>query len=98
MQYVATISSVGQITIPSKLRTFLGVKPGDRIVIDTANDTATISRKRDIREVLTEADAKRPIETIAAIERNRGKTAAELKAAWAASPEGRARLKEEYGA
>jgi bifunctional DNA-binding transcriptional regulator/antitoxin component of YhaV-PrlF toxin-antitoxin module len=98
MQYIATISSAGQITIPVKLRKFLGVDCGDVITINTTNETATIARKKDIREVLADLDKKQTTAVKAAIKQNKGKTASELKNEWFDSPEGQKYLGEKYDA
>ena len=43
-----TISSVGQITLPKKLRELLGVKNGDKIAIDADETSKTVTFKRQM--------------------------------------------------
>lgn len=38
MQALAKVTSKGQITIPQKVRTFLGLRPGDSVVFESGED------------------------------------------------------------
>lgn len=53
-----TISSVGQITLPKKLRELLGVKNGDEIVVDVneSSKSITIKPRKTVAEVLAIID------------------------------------------
>ena len=42
------LSSQNQITIPSKIRTALGLKPGDTIVFIEENDKVTLKNLKDL--------------------------------------------------
>jgi AbrB family looped-hinge helix DNA binding protein len=44
----ATITSKGQITVPVDIRRLLGVRPGDRLVFETAGEAVSV---RPIRAV-----------------------------------------------
>jgi len=48
---VATVSSKGQITLPARLRQKLGIKPNDKVMIETSRDTLVIKRIRDFFEL-----------------------------------------------
>lgn len=45
-----TVSSKGQITLPVEIRRKLGIKPHDRITVESIGDTAVIRRVRDFFE------------------------------------------------
>lgn len=51
---VKTISSKGQITIPKTLRQRLGIRPGDRVMIDVQGEWITI---RPLRRTLVQQTA-----------------------------------------
>ena len=42
----ATITSKGQITVPRDIRRLLGVRPGDRLVFETAGEDITVRPSR----------------------------------------------------
>lgn len=42
--YVAKLTAKGQTTIPSKVRKFLGLTPGDSILFALEEDTVTLKR------------------------------------------------------
>lgn len=44
---VSTVSSKGQITLPSKLRKKLGIEPKDRVLVESTGDAITIKRIAD---------------------------------------------------
>ena len=96
---ILTITKSGQITLPKAFRDFLGVKPGDQIVIsrNIADESISIERLMSAQEILAKMDARRTPEELAAIEKNRGKTAREMTYEWMDSPEGKAYFKEKYG-
>jgi AbrB family looped-hinge helix DNA binding protein len=97
-----TISPQGQISIPARIRELLDLKPKDilTININPSNQSLTLARQKTLREQLAELDALRLAtetpESRAAYERNRGKTANELRAEWGNSPEGQKHYQEKY--
>jgi antitoxin PrlF len=46
MAYFATVTSKGQMTLPAKLRTELGIKTGDRVELTAEQDGSVRLRKR----------------------------------------------------
>lgn len=48
---VSKISAKGQITLPSRLRRKLGIRPHDRVVIESVDDAIVIRRMVDIFEL-----------------------------------------------
>ncbi len=80
MMPVATISSKGQITLPSRLRKKLGIRPHDAVVIEATADAIVIRRPRDFFELkgflgnaLPEAEERQGLLRAAAA-RSRGKS------------------------
>lgn len=55
---ILTISSVGQITIPKKIRELLGVKNGDKLAfdIDEKSKTVTFKRQKTHEEIFAELE------------------------------------------
>lgn len=45
---ITTISTKGQITLPVRFRRKLGLKPGDRVVMDESDDQLIIRKPLDI--------------------------------------------------
>jgi AbrB family looped-hinge helix DNA binding protein len=48
---VSTVSQKGQITLPARMRKKLGMRPHDRIVIETVDDAIVIRRASDFLEL-----------------------------------------------
>lgn len=48
---ISTISSKGQITLPARIRRKLGLKPHDRVVIESTDDAIIIKRAADFFEL-----------------------------------------------
>ena len=48
---IATLSAKGQITLPARLRKSLGMRPHDRLVVETAGDAIVIRRTADFFEL-----------------------------------------------
>lgn len=46
MSYLATVTSKGQMTLPAKLRSELGINPGDRVELTLTGDGTVRLRKR----------------------------------------------------
>ena len=46
MSYLATVTSKGQMTLPAKLRSELGINPGDRVELTLTGDGAVRLRTR----------------------------------------------------
>lgn len=53
-----TISSVGQITLPKKIRDLLGVKNGEKVAVDVNEGTKSVTFKRQMthEEVFAELE------------------------------------------
>lgn len=99
MEYVLPVNAHGQITLPKAIRQLFNIEPGETEVRITATDekTALVQRAETIEEVLADLDAKKSPAVRAAIERNRDKTAAELRDEYASSEAGQAYYREKYG-
>jgi AbrB family looped-hinge helix DNA binding protein len=48
---LVTVSSKGQITLPVALRRRIGLKPNDKVVIESAGDSIVIRRVRSFLEL-----------------------------------------------
>ena len=48
---IATVSRKGQVTLPARMRRKLGIKPQDRVVIETHEDAILIKRAKDLFEL-----------------------------------------------
>ena len=48
---IATISSKGQITLPSEIRKELGIKPNDRVTIQSSGSAVIIRRVPNLLEL-----------------------------------------------
>ncbi|MFH1092248.1 MAG: AbrB/MazE/SpoVT family DNA-binding domain-containing protein [Pseudomonadota bacterium] len=48
---ISTISAKGQITLPAHIRKKLGLKPNDRVLLETMNDAIVIRRAADFFEL-----------------------------------------------
>lgn len=51
MKYTSTITSKGTITLPAVYRRKLGLKQGQKIDIDLKNETLTITKASDIKDI-----------------------------------------------
>lgn len=53
-----TVSSVGQITLPRKLRKLLGIEKGSKVDVEISEDkkTITLRRQKTFEEVMAELD------------------------------------------
>ena len=93
-----TLSSQGQISIPVSMRELLGLKAKDRLEVsfDRFSGRLTIARQETLEEALARINSDLPSETRAAIKKNAGKTASQLRYEYMTSPEGRAAIKEKY--
>ena len=103
MGYLATISSVGQITLPKEAREKLGVAPGDKVYLDLEEGRLVIEKRKDFSETLKELDKmreeeiKKNPEIKERIEKYAGMSASDVRRDWDASLEGRKSYEEEYG-
>jgi AbrB family looped-hinge helix DNA binding protein len=48
MYSVSTITSKGQVTLPSKVRKRMGVKAGDTVIFEFVDDQLVVRKARDI--------------------------------------------------
>lgn len=96
MNYAATLTKTGQITVPKWVREALGVEPGQRIVFRKEKDAVRVERERTVDEITEKIHAMIPEEIRQEYIRDYGGlTAEEAKMKWAESPEGRAYFEEE---
>lgn len=107
-KYEATMSAGYQMTVPSALRKFLDLKPGDKLIFDTDAPKPTVekalSREEQVKKVFREL-GKLQEERAAQMTPEQRKFA-EMTAGWTVNqyheyydnlPETKARIKEKYG-
>lgn len=51
MKYTSTVTSKGTITLPAVYRKKLGLRQGQKIDIDLKNETLTITKTSDIKDI-----------------------------------------------
>jgi len=95
--YSATITQSGQVTLPKELRTFLGVKPGEKIIFNTDGNQVVIKRKLSMEEFFAEMEKGLSPKTRALIKANAGKTVSELVSEYASSSKGKREIRKHYG-
>ena len=99
----ARISSSGQVTIPVEIRKKLGVEKNEEVNFEVSDDAVVVKRPMTWDEFAEKQQArveelKRKNPKFAkALEKNKGKTANEMRDEWMASSEGKAYYKEKYG-
>lgn len=76
--YTATINQNGLILLNKAARKALGVKLGDRVVINFDSHSAVIERELSDEEFFTKMDAMKSSKTKQNIKKHAGKTADEL--------------------
>lgn len=100
MTYTTTITQSGQITLTKAAREALGVKNGDRVVIDLKKGKLVVEPRMSDEEFMRRLDAlKTPESRKREIEISRkyaGKSVREMLEDWEKSEEGQKFLKEEY--
>lgn len=67
MEYTSTLTVNGQITIPKSFREFLGVEPGDNLVMRMKKNAVIIERKMTVEEAFRAMDE---VETSESVKRN----------------------------
>ena len=67
MEYTSTLTVNGQITIPKSFRDFLGVEPGDSLIIRKRKNSILIERKMTVEEAFRAMDE---VEVTDAVKRN----------------------------
>ena len=87
MEYTATLSSSGQITLPKALRTHLKLNFGDKVSLRLAQNKIELKRIQDLQEVLAEIDQETTPAIRAKIAERAGQTAGEFRETWLKSPE-----------
>lgn len=103
MSYIATMSSVGQITLPKDVREKMGIGPGSKLKLDLDSGRLIIERQKTLPEALAEIDRLREEELkenpefAKRYKKYAGMTASEMKDSWAQSKEGKQYYKEKYG-
>lgn len=105
---VLTLNRSSQVTLPKALRELLGVELGSHLAYRRVGKRKQVVIEREptfaerMDAVRAKIDARLTPEERALraelIEKNRGKTASELRDEWDRSPEGRAYYHEKYGA
>lgn len=104
MVYSATLSSSGQVTLPSALRKVLNIKSGEKVIFtETSTGNITIKRQPTPREdILTTAQeldsaiASLPSKVQTKITQHAGKTAAQLRQELNDNPATKKYYKEKY--
>ena len=96
MTYVMSVTSAGQVTIPKELRDNLGITTS--VEVEQKGDKVIMTRAKSLRERMHAIQATFTPEQKAAIKRNAGKTASQLREELWDTPEGRAYIQEVYGA
>ena len=76
--YTTTINQNGRILLNKHAREALGVKLGDRVVINVSKKTAVVKRELTDDEFFTRMDAMKSPKTNESIKKHAGKTADEL--------------------
>lgn len=94
--YTTTINQNGMILLNKDARKALGVKLGDKVTVDFDKDGVKVSPRSSDKAFFAILDKRNTPKTIAAIKRNAGKTASELRKEWAESAEGKKYLEERY--
>ena len=105
------LNKSSQVTFPKALRELLGVELGDRLTFrkTSKRNQVIITREPTFSEridamharhakILAELPPEERKHRLELIEKNRGKTASELRDEWDRSPEGQAYYREKYGA
>lgn len=96
MNYAATLTKTGQITIPKWVREALGVQPGQRIVFRKNKDAIALEREKTVDELTAEIHALIPEDIRQAyIKEYGGLTATEFKEKWMKSDDAKAYFEEE---
>ena len=96
---IVKISSQGQLTLPKAMREMLGVEPGGELKLKFNSDDnkVELERAKTLEEQLRALRDSFTPKMKAAIRKNRGKTASQMKDEWAKSSEGKKYFKEKYG-
>lgn len=101
MTYTTTITQSGQITLTKAAREALGVKNGDRVVIDLKKGKLVVEPRMSDEEFFAKLDAIVSPESRARekeiSKKYAGKSVREMLEDWEKSEEGQKFLKEEYG-
>lgn len=95
--YATTITKSGQMTLTRPAREYLGVAPGDKVMVFFRNGRLNVERRMTDAEFFEQLDARNTPETKAAMKRNAGKSISEMRADWAKSPAGQKYFEEKYG-
>ena len=97
MIYTSTITKSGQITLPKPVREYIGVTPGQKVIIDYGKSNIIIKRKMSDADFFSKVDSLISDKTRSLFKAHAGKTVSELKSAYAASDQFKADYKEAYG-
>lgn len=95
MIYNATITSVGQVTIPKPIREALNLL--DRVTIERRGDEVVLKREKTLKEKLEEIDSLVTPEQKRLMKQNAGLTVREIREKMLQTPEGRKFDREWYG-
>ena len=95
--YTTTINQNGMILLNKDARKAMGLKLGDKVIIDFGKGFARVSRRTSDEEFFARLDANNSEKTKEAIRRNAGKTVREMRDEWAKSEAGKKYLEEKYG-
>ena len=96
IMYSAVITKSGQVTLPKELREYLGLKLGDRVIMEKTDNTVLIHRKLSKEEFFAKLDKNTSAKTRKAIKRNAGKTVNEMISNYLKSPKGQREMRMKY--
>lgn len=95
--YTTKINQNGMILLNKDARKALGLKLGDKVMVNFDKNLVKIARRMSDEEFFARMDANNNEKTKAAIKRNAGKTISEMRTEWARSLVGQKSLEEKYG-
>ena len=95
--YTTTINQNGMILLNKDARKALGLKLGDRVMINFNEKGAKVERMMSDEEFFAKMDANNSEKTKAAIKKNAGKTVSEMRDEWVKSMAGQKYMEEKYG-
>lgn len=95
--YTTTINQNGMILLNKDARKALGLKLGDRVMVNFDKKTIRIAGRGSDEDFFKRMDANNSEKTKAAIKKNVGKTISEMREEWAKTLVGQKCLEEEYG-
>ena len=96
MRYTVSLTKSGQMTLPKELRDFLGIKPGEKVIINQERTGVSIHRKLTKQEFFAELDKNISPKTRRIAQKNLDKTTSEMLSEYLDSPKGQAEMRRKY--